>query len=170
MQLLPQILLSFITILCSGVVAAIVTHKLNARRDEREFMRKKLEELFSAVHGYNILFVSRNMLWPRVMSGDMDYDRVLDINAEDKSGSPAHYENLQMLINIYFPEFLPRLGKMLESRDAINGIKASFQKDYQSGVRTQEYCRPFDEKLLEFEARCDEFKQEIYRVAQRYHS
>ncbi|HUJ10500.1 MAG TPA: hypothetical protein VL171_10795 [Verrucomicrobiae bacterium] len=161
-----QILLALTTVLGSGVLAAFVAHKFAERREEREFRRRKSEELFLAVHGYCITFVSRNMLWPRVMDGEMDYNKVLDINAEDKAPTPGHYETMQMLINIYFPDLLPDFRAILAAREPINDMKANFRNAYERGTPTRQFSEPFSRALLKFEHLCDELKTKICHHAQ----
>jgi hypothetical protein len=46
------LLLPLLTILMSGVIASIVTFKLNARLQRRDFMRGKIEELYTHLHLY----------------------------------------------------------------------------------------------------------------------
>lgn len=40
-----QLMIALATVICSGLVSAIVTYKLNTRKDERLLLRQKLEEL-----------------------------------------------------------------------------------------------------------------------------
>src|SRR5438105_6769249 len=104
-----QLLISIATILCSGVISAIVTHKLSTGRAEREFRRKKLEALFMAVHTYCNKLFTANLMWPRVMRGEIDYNQGLDIFIKNHSEKDDSAEIAIMLINIYFPELRPAL-------------------------------------------------------------
>lgn len=97
-----QLLISIATILCSGVISAIVTHKLSTGRAEREFRRKKLEELFMAVHTYCNKLFTANIMWPRVMRGEIDYNQGLDIFIKNNSEKDNSADTAVMLINIYF--------------------------------------------------------------------
>jgi len=70
-----QLIISVATILCSGVISAIVTHRLASSRAERDFRRKKLEELFVAISRYCNKLATANIMWPRVMRGELDYNQ-----------------------------------------------------------------------------------------------
>jgi hypothetical protein len=63
-----------VSIATSGVVSAIVTHFLSTGRAEREFRRKKLEELFMAVHTYCTKLFSANMRWTPIFRPQVSFD------------------------------------------------------------------------------------------------
>lgn len=131
---LPQIIISLVTIICSGVASAIVTFKLNSSRDERQFMRKKLEEVNLAFMGYcrqlGIYFLDHQA----VMEGKITFNDALDLTINNKGDKERHHESLAMLLNIYFPHLTLHLDEIAKCREDGNDIISSFKAAYLSGA------------------------------------
>ena len=164
-----QLAVSLATILCSGVISAIVTHKLSTGRAEREFRRKKLEELFFAVHTYCNKLISANLVWPRVMSGEITYDEANELNIKNHDKQDKSYEIAQMLVNIYFPQLRPQLKAILKRRDQINQIRSEFKKIYQQrGEPCESFIKPFVAELKGMEADETALTDELFRISEKY--
>src|ERR1035437_4500616 len=142
-----QLIVSLATILCSGVVSAIVTHKLSSGRAEREFKRRKLEELYIAVHRYCTKLVTANIVWPEVMRGKIDYNQALDLFIKNNSEKDESSRTAMMIINIYFSELLPSFEAILRQRDEINRIQSDFKKVYQRGEPYDSFLQPFLDEI-----------------------
>jgi hypothetical protein len=165
-----QIAVSLATILCSGVVSAIVTQKLSAGRAEREFRRRKLEELFFAVHTYCTKLFSVNFIWVNVMRREMDYNAALKLiiietnQKEDKS-----HDIVMMLVNIYFPEMRSKLEAIMQRRTRINKIQADFKKAYIAGLTSDiNFVDPFMEELKGIDDDEKAMTELLFRVSRRY--
>jgi hypothetical protein len=161
-----QIGIAIATILGSGVVSAAVSHHFTTRRAEREFRRKKTEELFLAFHGYCTLLSSQNVVWPQVMDGTLTYNQALDINADRKDKDFAHFENVEMLVSLYFPTLRPIWTEVLSVRDQINRIRGDFKKQYKIYGPDPSFIRPFCDTVLSLDGKEKAFKDhlaEIYR-------
>ena len=135
-----------VSIATSGVVSAIVTHYLATGRAEREFRRKKLEELFMAIHTFCTKLFSANIIWPRVMHGEITFDEgtafvINNLGDRDKSADIA-----AMLVNIYFPELRPGFQTILQRRDQINDVYSEFKQAFQRGEPCVRFIKPFLEQ------------------------
>jgi hypothetical protein len=164
-----QLIVSLATILSSGVLSAIVTHKLSTGRAEREFRRKKLEELFIAVHTYCNKLFSVNIVWPRVMKGEIDYNQGLELvikNQGEKEDSG--FDAATMLVNIYFPELRPRLQAILQRRDQINQIHSEFKQSYQQGRPCGSFLKPFLAELSAIDADEKALTDDLFRISEKY--
>jgi hypothetical protein len=134
----PQIILSLITIICSGVASAIVTYKLNSSRDERQFLRKKLEEVNLAFMGYSRQLCTYFIQHQAVMAGKITFNDALDLTIKGSSDNERHHEKLSMLINIYFPHMSPHVDEIGKCREAGNDIIGEFKAAYLSGVTSSQ--------------------------------
>jgi hypothetical protein len=161
-----QLLISIATILCSGVISAIVTHRLSTGRAEREFRRKKLEELYIAVHTYCNKLFTANIMWPRVMRGEIDYNQGLDIFIENNSEKDNSADTAVMLINIYFPELRPALDLILRRRDQINRITSDFKRTYQRGEPCESFLGPLLGELSAIDTDEKRLTDELFRISQ----
>jgi hypothetical protein len=160
-----QLVISIATILSSGVVSAIVTHKLSTGHAEREFRRKKLEELFMAVHTYCTKLFTANIMWPRVMRGEIDYNEGLDIFMKGHGEKDTSAETAIMLINIYFPELRPGLDAIFQRRDQINRIQSEFKRTYQRDEPCDSFVRPFLAELAAIDTDEKNLTDELFRVS-----
>jgi hypothetical protein len=162
-----QIAISIATILGSGVVSAIVAHKFTVSRAEREFRRKKLEELFLAADRYCRHLMTWNMVWTPVMKGDLDYNQGLDVQLQNKDKLTQDYEVIDMLVALYFQELRTDLDKILSRRDKTNEIHSAFRKTYEQQGETEQYIKPFNAQLLQLTSDEKSFKAKVVELANK---
>lgn len=129
-----QIILSLLTIVCSGVVSAIVTYKLNSGHEEKQFLRKKLEEVSLSFTVYSRILGTHFITYQSVMVGKISYNDALDMTIESKQKSP--FETLSMLVNIYFPNLDRHLENLIKYRELGNDIIHDFKSQYKNGVQS----------------------------------
>lgn len=126
-----QLVVSLLTIAMSGVVSAVVTFRLGARRDARQLRRGKLEETFRAFHGFTNELAQHWVVILRVMDGVLAYNDALEvINARGRMGGTSHYSTLCMLVAIYFPELQSHLDRLHEIRDRANDVIGAHKEVY----------------------------------------
>jgi hypothetical protein len=142
---LPQIILSLITIICSGVASAIVTYKLNSNRDERQFLRKKLEEVNLAFMGHCRQLGIHLIQHQAVMTGEITFNDALDLKNNNNDDKERHYEKLSMLLNIYFPHMSQHLDEVGKCREIGNDIISGFKAAYLSGITSS---KPHNDAIL----------------------
>jgi hypothetical protein len=165
-----QIVISLLTILCSGLVSAIVTHRLATSRQEREFKRQKLESLYFSIEGFCLTFVIFHFYWPGVMDGKIDYNTALtkQIEAGGDQKNERHHQTAEMLVNIYFPALIPNFGALMTRRDAVNKIVSVFQERYKKigpVASNREFMLPFNQAILDFNAEHSRFNRELFKIA-----
>jgi len=64
-----DLMTALLTILMSGVSSAVVTHRLNSGREEREVLRKKGEELYNYMHTFEGRFMPGIHLFSKLLKG-----------------------------------------------------------------------------------------------------
>jgi hypothetical protein len=157
-----------VSVATSGVVSAIVAHMLSTGRAEKEFRRKKLEELFMAVHTDCTKLFSTNLIWPRVMRGEITYDEGNDLLIKNLSDRDKSADIALMLINICFPDLRPSFQTMLQRRDQISQIHSEFKKAYQRGENCDAFVKPFLEQLKMIDTDETALTDRLFRICEKY--
>ena len=162
-----QLIISLATILCSGVVSAIVTYKLNSRKDERHFLRQKLEELNLAVIRFCTQLDTNFLPYISVMTGKITYDQALDIVLNSKN-SETNYDKMSMIVNIYFPHLSPDIDSIHKARDMGNKVIHAFKRFYESGgIDSQKHYHEMCEVVNLLDKAESNFKNAIRNEASR---
>src|SRR5439155_18834663 len=134
----------FITILLtSGLISAVVVHYLTNAREERDFRRKKIEELFLALQEWCV--------------------------AENPPKSQGKIETVTMLVNLYLPELRPEFEAILKARDDVNTIQGQFRKAYKEigpHASHRQFITPFNDGMAQFEQAQQRFNTALFKVAQ----
>jgi hypothetical protein len=138
-----QIIISIATILCSGVVSAVVTHKLST--------------LFS-----------RNIVWPQVMRGKISYNDANGLIIQNHDKQDKSHDVMEMLVNIYFPELRPQLLGILNRRDQINAIYGEFTKSHNREENCECYIQPFLDELSAIDTDEKAMTNSIFRLSEKY--
>ncbi len=154
-----QVILGLSTIVMSGVVAAVVTFRLNARREDRQFRRERLEHLFQGFAGFcRVLEVSWSP-YISVMTGKIDYNEALDMTISSGKADERHLENIEMLTAIYWPELKSHVAALRTVRDDAASVlgehktrdKAGATQDKQSFHAIEQVIKRLDEVTSCFE-------------------
>jgi hypothetical protein len=163
-----QLVLGLLTIAASGVVSGVVTFRLNAGRDARRMRREKLERLFLAHTGF---LRQLDMHWYpflEVMAGNIPYNDALDMTIKQSANEEKHFENLEMLVSLYFPELGPGLRQLTEIRNRAAHVISSHKREYQQvGPHPTPAHQELREAAERLEAHCRSFRAEIVKVAQK---
>ncbi len=160
---------ALLTVLASGVTAAVVSHFLAAKQEERRVIRQKLEELHASVHGFarGVSVFAIPML--HAMHGKCEYNEALDEQVKSgKDQDRDSYPKAQRLVGIYFPDLHAPWKQMLDSRDQLNRIQQEFKRDYMAG-RTDggPWAAEFRKELCGFDELSESMKTRIaeHRIA-----
>ena len=165
-----QVLLSLATIISSGVVAAVVTYKLNARREERQFRRQKLEEFYMAMSGYCRMLITDFFTYENVMRQKLSYNDALDATVKRGTDEKRSCDTTLMLLTIYFHHFQPIFTKLIDCRSTLNSIVSEFTESYRSGDPDgARWLKPFTENLRKIEDIENQLRQAIQKEAERLH-
>src|SRR5208337_3692517 len=120
---LTQTIIGLLTIVGSGVVV----YKLNARKDQREFTRSKLEALFVAVQQFDQLFSTGMSYWIAAMRREIPYDQVAARFLDETKGMAEMYATAHMLVSLYFPELKEKFRTMRAVSDQTTAIQHKFR-------------------------------------------
>lgn len=165
------LLIAILTVLSSGVVAACVSHRLAKSKEELFYRRKKLEELYKCIDQYTTLLFRMNHMWLKVMDGELDFNQGLDLQIESNNDDDKLYlPEIDMLINLYFPNFLPTYRDFIERRNSVNILYANFKETYKLKGPTVDYsniCKEFSKALLEIDNASKTLLEEVAKYAQK---
>ena len=106
-------------------------HERNIRRDA--LYREKLEELYVLVQHYTTLLQSESLPYVRVMQGELNYNKALDMTNEMMNDRLPDFHRLQMLVDLYFPQIRGTLKEFMDARDTMNKIRAVHKSEYKKG-------------------------------------
>lgn len=163
-----QILLGLLTIIGSGVVSAVVTYRLNASRSEKEFMRKKGEELFVAIDDFYKLVFKVNFVWLSAMRGQSAYGATLQSEVKILSDKKDdHYQRLEMLASLYFHPLLAEITQFNAVKSSLNKVRFEFESAHKAEQNTQSYATQFEALLTELEARTSKLKQRLIELVRK---
>ena len=165
------LLTAILTILSSGVVAACVSHRLAKNKEELFYKRKKLEELYKSIEGYTTLLFVMNHMWLKVMDGELSFNQGLDLQIDSKNSEEKKcLPEIDMLINLYFPKFLPTYENFIKKRDTVNKLYNNFRNAYKEKGPTIDYGnnrKEFSKALLEIDEISKVFLKEVAQHAQK---
>lgn len=126
-QFYMHLIVSVTTIAMSGVVSAIVTYRLNKRRDERQLRRKKLEELYMAITTFKKAFDGRTVILHRWMTNHLTVDEAQSLQMEYVKKADNSRVVAGMIIAIYFHELQIDLEQFDASQNGLNGVYEQFK-------------------------------------------
>jgi hypothetical protein len=168
------VLISIATIALSGVVSALVTYKLNLRKDQDIFMWQKAEELYRSFDRYSHHLGMYFFQYFPLLNGLVDYNQHLDeeirLGKEAKNTKDALSE-VELLTGIYFPALEEHLKNFLAVRTELHHFLRLHKEAYKANSITDtktEWSRPFSKRLPRLEAAAEVFKKSIVAEAQKY--
>ena len=112
-----QILLALCTAGITALVTLVAVYLTNRGNNDRlriqlshdrdskneAVRREKLEELHVLSQQWSICLFNHLMPYFRVMEGEIDYNKALDMTIESGKNSTNEFYRLRMLVEIYFP-------------------------------------------------------------------
>lgn len=166
-----NILTVLLTIIGSGVAAAWISHYLAKSKEEFFYKRKKLEELYKCIERYTTLLFVMNHMWLRVMDGDLSFNQGLDMQIKNNGEEEKHLlPEIDMLINLYFLNFLPTYKDFVKKRDVINELYQDFKCIYKVKGPTIDYSKnkkEFVKALLEVDEGSKALLNEVAKYTQK---
>jgi hypothetical protein len=149
MNLFTQIVATFLS---GGLGAGIVTFVLNSLKADRDFLRSKLETLYLAVHKYTEAATLINAL---ILSGNREQ---LGELLEQNSGVPEYLDQMNVIIDLYFPQLRPsydEFRKLLSKTNVQGGALNEYDLEYR-----QKFLRVCDE--------AEKFKKAIVQLSRSH--
>ena len=138
-----QIVAAVFTIISSGVVASIVTYRLNAGREERIILRKKLEELFIAVDRFHLLLEVEYFMYIKAGWGEITYEDALESSKQRGVSDDRALERCEVIVSVYFPQLQNELDGILSARDTLSKTLAVLMNSFHQNQDT----KPVADKL-----------------------
>lgn len=161
-----QLLVSFATILCSGVVSAWVTQRLIERRSERDFRRQKLEQLFLAFDAFRSILFAYQMQLLVAIAGQLDPKATIHTAADNMPKESNDYQMTVMLINVYFPELRPRFEDFMKTRDQLNTVWIKYIEHQKETKRHEpSFAMQFRRQMDTLHQQEETLKEAIFRIA-----
>jgi hypothetical protein len=154
---LTQITLGLLTIIGSGVVV----HNLNASKDQREFIRTKLEALFVAVQQFDQLFATGMSHWIPVMRGELPCDQVAARYLNETKGIGDIYATTHMLVYLYFHGLKEKLQTVRTASDETTKIQHEFRAAVLRSEETLRFVDAFTASIKTFKKAAEDLKKSI---------
>ena len=154
-----------LTILGSGLVVAIVTHIMSSAKEEKEFLRKKLELVYIDGQKFQDLIITIATAYLNYTRGAATSGETIGELAKHADAMPDLCNELTMLCNVYFPNLVPSLNAILDQRNKIGLTGArSLLKD-QSG--DDEIHQELSDDFRILVETGEKFNKEVFAEAQR---
>ena len=170
---LMSLAVALLTVLMSGVVAAVVTYRLNATKEHVFFMRKKAEELYLAFDSFDRNLTVHFATAFQAIKSEISWHDFNDLiikradKRADKSDRDASMQVL-MLVDIYFPGVKPQFENFSAQRAALNRIVEDVQRSNKAGEVAQETIKKFQRTIADFDAATKELKSKIIEEARKF--
>src|SRR5690554_113810 len=122
-------LLSLLSILGGGVIAAIVVSFLTSRRDLKDYKRKKHEELYEVIRADGIAFFEWWIRYQAAFEGSIALDDLQKIKVSITDG-PDRKTKAEMLANLYVPKVIPSLQDYWSAKQSLVLLINEIEKDW----------------------------------------
>lgn len=122
-----QIFASIITILGSGVIAALVNHMFIKEREDKAAKRKRGEELFMAIDAYVKRLKKLHFQYFLCASGKITYEKAnSNIVAIRDVASPDHFGTIEMMVSLYYPQLSDMWQEMDKTFTKLGDLQMQF--------------------------------------------
>lgn len=163
----------FATILTSGVVSAVVSYRLSLRKDEDNFKRQKIEELYAVFEKYDHFLGVHFLKYYTLFRGLQSYNEFNEevIKQGAKTENRDALAKTELLIAIYFPILQKHLNAYSKSRSEVNNLIFRHRDEYKKGPindAERRWVKPLSNKLQNLEDLGKELKKAIVDEAQKF--
>jgi len=152
---------SIISICASGVVASLITYRLSANKEHIFFMRQKGEQLFLSVERFNRGLVAYYVVYYPLFQNQIEYNDLLDMQNKDSNREMGEaYEQVQMLISLYFPTLQSDFDSYIAAREKVSDIIGEHKKEYKRGnTDGTPYLKRFNKALADLDTAGEKLKE-----------
>ena len=166
--IIVSVVLGVLTILGSGVVSTVISHRLSKRKEENVYRRQKQEELYLSIKRFTTMMISMNIVWGEVMVGKLSMDQGLDIFCDRNDPEDKHVRpRIEMVISMYFPQLQKEYDTYSESLNSVNDIIHSFKECYRKNGPDLDYRKIesiYKAAMLNFENCSVKFLEDVKKV------
>lgn len=170
-NLSPQLLVALITAIITAVVTLfsvylsnighknreIAQHNRNAAQRKEELRRSKLEELYSLFAKWEADVLSIYMVFIPVLSGKMAEKDAWDISNKNQLSNSGAFQQINMLVHLYFPEAKSELDSVLNARAEVSKFMG---KNRPKGNCVNDFIKAQNS----FENTCNDFKSKLASI------
>ncbi|HJW86800.1 MAG TPA: hypothetical protein VJ440_09225 [Candidatus Brocadiaceae bacterium] len=153
-------------ILTSSVVAGLVTFVLNMYKEERILRRQKLEALYLYASNWIRLLAIFGLNHGSAMRGTLTLNQVNDLIIKYGSDEKNNFENMNMLVGLYFPRLQGGIDELMKCRESLNALIKIFKQRYKNGETDGSMLLPeFKEIMDRLDNAEEKFKNAVFREA-----
>jgi hypothetical protein len=148
-----QVTLGILTIVGSGVVSALVTHRLNAQKTRQDLLRQKLEKLFSTVQTYGAIQATSLQAPLTALKGKATFDeanKFIDRFLQDERYH-ATARKCEMLIALYFPRVRPTWKTWQQKRSTIVNLYGEYAGTVEKDQIANDLANRYKQALDDFQ-------------------
>ncbi len=125
-----QVLVAIATILCGGIIAAIVTYRLNRDKERINYLRDKLEELYMATSNWISNTDAIAYAYKRAIHEENSVGEAIEmISKRPEILNPAEFLRSKMIVELYFRGLIPKFNELLRVKEMINEIIREYRID-----------------------------------------
>lgn len=159
--------LGLVTIVGSGITSTLVTHRLTRAHNQTIFLREKAEALYLAMHEFDLNFSKLISSYYPLFEGRYDYNGMLDTQLSCGCMSNKYgAENMEMMVDIYFPIARVELEKVLSIRDEFSELMDNVKLDWEeNGCLLTEWKMLFDICNSNMQCSIDALKIKVVQAA-----
>jgi hypothetical protein len=160
----PTVATSIIGSLFSGgVIAGVTTHYLTLARDERTFLRTKLESAYYDGIQFNNMLMEVTTAYLQYHKDEISLKQVTDKLSQETAPMIKTSNELMILCNVYFPALVLYLDALLKVRDDISYLGPLGREDKPNHDAYKKIVEKFKEQVEAGE----QFKKAVYQEGQK---
>jgi hypothetical protein len=167
-QIMPAIF-TIIGVIIGGLFSNIIPHFLQVRSAYKIFRRSKLEDLYNDLCNWsNTTFYIFILNFYLVFRKEIDWNGYLDRISESNVSDKIQFFKSEIIVNLYFKEFITDLNNLTESmHDISRFINSDIKKTYLSGSDILIHKTVFDDKVNKVTTLAEVLKNKIKDLSQQ---
>lgn len=95
------------------------------------------------------------------MNGEVSYDHAREWHEKQMQNSPEHFATAEMLVNLYFPELLPKFQTLRSAADRVSEIQYKLRRMIDNNENPLGLLDPFLDRIKDFHHTANELKKLI---------
>ena len=144
----------------SSLKQLTVKFEHESKRESRESLRARLEELYSLVGRWAGEVVMHHVTYRKVMESELTYNQALDVTLKERPSVDAN--RMFTLAELYFPSAHGALQELKALRDEAASIQSSFKQSYkQNGEPSRQHAKALTVVLEKFNAAIAKYQDEL---------
>ena len=147
-------------------MAGLVSFVLNMYKEERLLRRQKLEALYLHTSNWIQLLGRFGLNYGYAMHGKLTLKQIYDMTVKNGTDEKNNFENMNMLVGVYFPRLKGILDELMKCRDSLVALTGKFERRYKNGETDGSVLLPeFKEVMDRLDDVEKKFKNAIFQEA-----